>query len=139
MLVSEVMTKNPVTINVASTILEAAKKMKEDDCGILPIISEGKAVGVITDRDIVIWAAAEEKNLAETSVEDIMSRELITCKPSELLEDVADRMSINDVRRLIVLEDDEKLVGIVSIHDLMVNIGDEEMTDEVMHHVLQYA
>ena len=139
MQVSEVMTKNPVAISAKSTVLDAAKKMRDEDCGILPIVDGDTVVGVVTDRDIVIWAAAEEKNLAETPLNNIMSKELITCQPSEQLEDIADRMTINDVRRLVVLESGKKLVGIVSIYDLMLNTGDESITDEVIHHVLRYA
>lgn len=139
MQVSEVMTQNPVTISIESSVLDAAKKMRDEDCGILPIIDGESVVGVITDRDIVIRAAAEKKNLAETPLTEIMSMELVTCQPSELLENIADRMSISDVRRLVVLDSANKLVGIVSIHDLMLNTGDESVTDEVIHHVLRYA
>jgi len=139
MQVSEVMTSSPVTIPANCTVLDAAKKMKEEDCGILPILDNGTVVGVVTDRDIVIWAAAEEKNLAETPIADIMSKELVTCKPSELLENVADRMTMSDVRRLVVLNENGDLVGIISIHDLLLNTGDESITDEVIHHVLRYA
>lgn len=139
MQVSEVMTSDPVTIPVRSTVLDAAKIMKEKDCGILPIIDGDTTVGVVTDRDIVIWAAAEEKNLAETPITDIMSKELVTCQPAELLENIADRMTMSDVRRLVVLDKDGRLAGIISIHDLLLNTGDESITDEVIHHVLRYA
>ncbi len=139
MLVSEVMTENPVTIALESTVLDAAKKMHDDDCGILPILDAGRVVGVITDRDIVVRAVAEEKDLTATPLVDVMSDELVSCASSEKLENIADRMSINDVRRLVVLDDNERLVGIVSIHDLMLNTGDEAVTDEVIHHVLRYA
>lgn len=137
--VSEVMTPDPITIPVGSTVLDAAQKMKENDCGILPVLDADRVVGVVTDRDIVIWAVAEEKNLAETPITDIMSKELVTCVPSELLEDIADRMTMNDVRRLVVLDTTGKLTGIVSIHDLLLNTGDEAITDDVIHHVLRYA
>lgn len=139
MLVSEVMTTDPVTISVGSTVLDAAKKMRDDVCGILPVMDGETVVGVITDRDIVIWVAAEEKDMATTPIYEVMSKELVTCGPSELLENIAERMSVSDVRRLVVLDTDEKLVGIISIHDLMLNTGDEAVTDDVIHHVLRYA
>lgn len=139
MLVSEIMTQNPVTIPLGSTVLDAAKKMRDEDCGILPVMDGERPVGVLTDRDIVIWAVADEKEVAVEPVSEIMSKDLVTCTPDELLEDVADRMSLSDVRRLVVLNKGQKLVGIVSIHDLMLNTGDEATTDEVLHHVLRYA
>ncbi len=139
MQVAEVMTQDPVTIEVGATILDAAKKMRDQDCGILPVMDGSKVVGVITDRDIVIWVVAAEKKPDTTILSEIMSTELVTCAPDEELENIADRMSISDVRRLVVLDDRERLVGIVSIHDLMLNTGDETVTDEVIHHVLRYA
>lgn len=139
MRVSEVMTANPVTIKLQRTVLEAAKLMRDEDCGILPVLDGDRVAGVVTDRDIVIWAVAEEKDLATTPLEEIISKELVACKPDELLEDIADRMSLSDVRRLVVLDDTNKLVGIISVHDLMLNTGDEATTDEVLHHVLRYA
>ena len=68
-----------------------------------------------------------------------MSREVIACRETDLLQKAADCMSLNNVRRLVVLNGEGRLSGIVSIHDLMLNIGDEAVTDEVMHHVLKYA
>jgi len=139
MLVSDVMTANPVLLDSDCTVLEAAKIMRDEDCGIVPIMEGNKVVGVLTDRDIVVYSLAEEKDAGKTPVSEIMSEDVVTCKEDEFLENIADRMSINGVRRLIVLNSQERIVGIVSIHDLMVNIGDEKMTDEVVHHLLRYA
>jgi len=139
MRVYEVMTEDPITIDINYSILDAAKKMRDENCGVLPIMDGDEIVGVVTDRDVTVYAVAEEKGLVDTNITEIMSEKVITCGHEELLEDIADRMSINDVRRLVVLGDDEKIKGIISIQDLMVNIGDEKMTDEVIHHVLKYA
>ncbi len=139
MRVYEVMTEEPITIDINYTILQAAQKMRDENCGVLPITDGDAVVGVVTDRDISVYCVAEEKSPADTSITEIMSDKVITCNEDELLEDIADRMSINDVRRLVVLDGDEKIKGIVSIQDLMINIGDEKMTDEVIHHVLKYA
>lgn len=138
MFVSEVMTANPTTIHNDSTILEAAKVMRDEDCGVLPIMGDKDVVGVVTDRDIVLYATAEEVDL-NTPITEIMSKEVVTCKEDERLQDIADRMSINGVRRLVVQNENGRLSGIVSLHDLMVNIGDEKTTDEVIHHLLRYA
>lgn len=139
MLVEEVMTKDPVTIAVGATLLDAAKLMRDEDCGILPVMDGDMVDGVITDRDLVVWAVAEGKDMAGTPLTEIMSKELVTCAQTELLENIADRMSVNNVRRLVVVDDNEKLVGIVSVHDLLLNTGNEAVTDEVIHHVLRYA
>ena len=139
MLVSEVMTKNPILIDTGYTILDVAKKMCDEECGVLPVMEGDAVTGIVTDRDITIYATAKEIDVANTPITEIMSKEVLACREDELLENIADRMSINDVRRLVVYNEQRKVVGIVSIHDLMVNIGDEKMTDEVIHHVLKYA
>jgi len=139
MLVSEVMTPEPVKISKDCTLFEAAQLMRDENCGVLPIMDEEKVVGIVTDRDIVIYADAEDHPLKETSVTKIMADNVVVCKENESLEDVADRMSVSAVRRLVVLDMEENISGIVSLHDLMLNIGDQGTTDEVMHHLLRYA
>ncbi len=139
MQVSEIMTENPVMIDKNSSIADAAKKMRDEDCGVLPVGDLQNLEGMITDRDITIWAVAEELNLQQSTVADIMSTEIITCHAADDLGKAADIMSLNGVRRLVVKDDNQEVVGIVSISDLMKNIGDENVTDDVMHHVLKYA
>lgn len=139
MKVSEVMTVDPIMISPDNTITEAAQKMRDEDCGVLPVGSQEDLVGMITDRDITIWVTAEEKDPYKARVSEVMSYGIITCNESDSLEQAADSMSINGVRRLVVKNEEGKVTGIVSIADLMKNIGDEKITDDVMHHVLKYA
>ena len=139
MLVSEVMTAEPVTIEQECTLFEAAQKMRDENCGVLPVMDGERIAGVLTDRDIVIYADAEDRPLKDTPVTEIMADDVVVCKHDEALEEVADRMSVRAVRRLVVLDNEERIAGIVSLHDLMLNIGDEKTTDEVVHHLLRYA
>jgi CBS domain-containing protein len=139
MYVSEVMTENPSRVSMQCSVLEAAKKMRDENCGVLPVMDGERVAGVITDRDLIVYAVAEDKPLTQCQVADIMSTDVVTCRQDETLEHIADRMSMHDIRRLIVLDAQNRLTGIVSVHDLLVNTGDRRVTGEVIHHVLQYA
>jgi CBS domain-containing protein len=99
------------------TIRKVAKVMKELDTGILPVGDNDRLVGMITDRDIAVRAIAEGKG-PETTVKDIMSREVLYCYDDESLDDVARQMRELQVRRMVVLNRDKRLVGIISLGDL---------------------
>jgi CBS domain-containing protein len=99
------------------TIREAAMAMKELDAGILPVSENDRLVGMITDRDIAVRAVAEGKG-PETRVKDVMSREVLYCYEDESLDDVARQMRELQIRRMVVLNRDKRLIGIISIGDL---------------------
>lgn len=139
MLVSDVMTKEPITIDSQCSLLDAARVMRDEDCGVLPVLKDDQLVGILTDRDIVIYAGAEGRALEQTRVTEIMTEDVATCHANKTLEAAADRMSVRSVRRLVVVDEQDKIIGIVSLHDLMLNIGDEKTTDEVVHHLLRFA
>ena len=97
-------------------VYEVAVKMKKDDVGIIPILEDGKLVGVITDRDIVLDGTAEKKP-GSTKVTDIMTTKLVTVTPETSCEEAARLMAKEQIRRLPVVEDG-RLVGMLSLGDL---------------------
>jgi CBS domain-containing protein len=101
----------------SETIRDAAKAMKELDAGVLPVGENDRLVGMITDRDIAVRAVAEGKG-PETRVKDVMSQEVLYCFDDESLDEVARQMRELQVRRMVVLSRDKRLVGIISIGDL---------------------
>lgn len=105
------------------SIREAARMMKEIDAGILPVGDNDRIIGMITDRDIAMRAVAEGKG-PDTTVSDVMSREVLYCYDDEGLDDVARQMRELQVRRMPVLNRDKRLVGIISIGDLALTDGD---------------
>jgi CBS domain-containing protein len=118
--IKSIMCTSPTWLPTNATIQQAAQKMLELDCGFIPVGTNDKLTGIITDRDIATRATA--KNLpASTSVEQIMSKQVLYCYETDNTQDVAKNMSDNQVRRLIVLNNDKdkKLVGIVSISDIV--------------------
>jgi CBS domain-containing protein len=117
MKVSEAMTRDVTVTSPSQSIAEAAKLMAECDAGALPVGENDRLVGVITDRDIAIRAVARHLS-PDTPVREVMSKEVLYCFDDENLEDVAENMGEQQIRRLPVLNRDKRLVGIVSLGDL---------------------
>jgi CBS domain-containing protein len=117
--IREVMTESPRTVRSESTAVDAARLMREEDTGIAPITEDdGRLVGVVTDRDLAIRVLAEEKDPRMTRVTEIASQNLVTIDPEQDLEEALQLMSENQLRRLPVVQDDGKLVGILAQADV---------------------
>ena len=115
--VRDAMTENPSSIEASASVVEAARLMREEDIGSLPITDGGKLVGVITDRDITTIVVAEGADPEATSAGDVSSRDPISVEPDKDIEDALQLMARHQVRRLPVV-DDGKLVGIVAQADI---------------------
>jgi CBS domain-containing protein len=115
--VEELMTRDPATLRPESTCAEAAALMKSKDCGSLPVVKDGKLVGIVTDRDIVVRVVAGKRDPTETAVSVIMTGAPVTVAPAMRAEDASKLMSEKQVRRLPVL-DNGRLVGILTIGQL---------------------
>lgn len=132
--IRELMTVRPRTVKAGDPIVEAAKLMKGEDSGIAPIVDGDRLVGVVTDRDIAIRVVAEGRDPRETKVEEIASQNLVTIDPQQGLEEALRLMAKHQVRRLPVVEEDGKLVGIVSQADVARRAG-AERTGEVVQQI----
>ena len=117
MRVSEVMSRDVRTANPRQTIRDAAAIMAEIDAGIVPVGEHDKLVGMITDRDIAVRAVAKGKS-PDTSIEEIMTRDVKYCFEDEDSEQVLDNLGHLQIRRVPVVNRDKRLVGIVSLGDL---------------------
>lgn len=116
--VSEIMTSNPACCKETASGRDAAKLMVENDCGEIPIVDhEGGLVGVITDRDICCRIVAEGKP-ADTRVEDVMTRSVVSVTPDTSVEECCTTMKKSQVRRVPVIDDDGKCCGMVSQADI---------------------
>lgn len=118
--IKEVMTPDPVTLPVSAPLTEAARAMRESDIGDVIVIDDsGKALGLVTDRDIVIRALADGRDPEKTPVGDIASTDLVTLSSDSAVEDAISLMRGKAVRRIVITEGNEP-VGIVSIGDLAI-------------------
>ena len=132
--VRDAMTGNPRVIGRYATVVEAAKKMREDDVGVVPIVDGDKLVGTLTDRDIAIRVVAEGKDPNTTKAEEVASREIVTIDPQQDLDEALRLMARHQVRRLPVVEEDGKLVGIVAQADIAKHATDEQ-TGELVEEI----
>ena len=139
MKVNEIMTTDFEKIDSTSSLFEAAQKMKLFNIGFLPVQEGDKLIGLLTDRDIVIRGLAEGLDPQRTSVKDIVSSDIVYCFEDDSIEDAARLMEDNQVRRLIVVDHDQTPVGIVSIGDIAVKSGQEQLAGEILERVSEPA
>jgi CBS domain-containing protein len=119
MKISEVMTTNVATLDTKSTATDAARVMREQDIGDVVVTDGDQIRGIVTDRDIVVRAVAENRNPLEVSLAEIISDDLVTLSPDDSVDDAVRLMAERALRRLPVVQDG-KPVGIVSLGDLAV-------------------
>ena len=131
--IRELMTQNPRTVSPDQTIRDAAQIMRDEDTGVVPITEGDNLVGVITDRDIAIRAIAEGKD-GQTTVREVASQDIVTIDPQQELDEALRLMAQHQVRRLPVVEEDGRLVGIVSQADVARH-GDDVRTGEVVEQI----
>ena len=122
MKVADVMTAQVVTATPQTTITEVARTMARIESGVVPVVDAGKVVGLITDRDIVIRVVAEGGALSQP-VSDVMTGIVETCLDEDNLADAAATMAARQVRRLVVLNETGRLVGILSLGDIATDYG----------------
>lgn len=122
MKVSEVMTAQVVTAKPTTTIKEVARTMSEIDSGVIPVAENGKVLGVVTDRDIVVRVVAEGGSL-DQPVSSIMSEEVQSCQEEDNLADATAKMGSHQIRRLLVYSDTGRLAGILSLGDVALDYG----------------
>lgn len=116
--VGDIMTRPPRTLDVTASVMDAATVMREGDFGDVVVLEEGQLCGILTDRDIVVRVLATGDDPSIVRVGDVCSRVLTTVSESDGLGDAVRLIRAKAVRRLPVLDDDGKLVGIVSLGDL---------------------
>lgn len=116
--IREAMTPNPSTVQPTTSIVEAAQVMKSEDAGVVPVVDGEQLIGMLTDRDIVIRIIAEGRDANSTTVGDIASRQLVTIDPQQEIDEAVRLMSQHQVRRLPVVEEDGRLVGVIAQADI---------------------
>ena len=130
MKVSELMTPRVESITPSTNLRGAARKMKEMGVGALPVVEDGKVLGIITDRDLACFAIAMGHDLNSAPVSKVMTKEVVSCKAGQDIADAAKLMQANHIRRLLVLNDDNSLAGFFSLDDLV--RGSHELAGAVL-------
>lgn len=123
---ASLMTPSPRTCSPFSTVLEAVMIFRDADCGAVPVVESGKAVGILTDRDVAL-ALSEFPDLPSRSVSDIMTPDPITVAPEATLEEIRKTIADRAVRRLLVADKAGTLLGIIAWKDLTPTTSDHEV------------
>jgi CBS domain-containing protein len=132
--ITEVMSSNPCAIEADKPVAYAAKMMKQEDVGLAPIVEGDRLVGTLTDRDIVTRVVAEGKDPESVTVREVASTDLVTVDPQQDLDEALQLMARNQVRRLPVVEEDGRLVGVVAQADVA-REGKDKQTGEVVQKI----
>jgi CBS domain-containing protein len=135
MKIRDVMTRSVELVNPDTSLQEAARKMRETDTGFLPVGENDRLVGTLTDRDITIRVVAEGRDPKSAKVRDAMSDELVYVFEDAETAEAADLMAQRQIRRLPVLNQDKRLVGVVSLGDLATRTPDDDVVGQTVQDV----
>ena len=116
--IKDTMTSNPCSIDADKPVSYAAKMMRDEDVGLAPVVEGDRLVGTLTDRDIAVRVVAEGRDPETTTVREVASKEVVTVEPEQGLGDALQLMAQHQVRRLPVVEQDGRLVGVVAQADV---------------------
>jgi CBS domain-containing protein len=129
--IREVMTSKVCSIDADKPVAYAAKMMRDEDVGLAPIVEGDRLVGTLTDRDIAIRVVAEGRDPQSTTVRDVASTDLVTVDPEQDLDEALRLMAQHQVRRLPVIEEDGRLVGVLAQADVARQADDRKMGEVV--------
>jgi CBS domain-containing protein len=131
--IRDVMTSNPRCVSPSDSIQNAARIMRDEDTGAVPVVDNGRPIGMVTDRDIVVRAVADGGQL-NRPVSEIVTGSVVSASPEMSTREAAHLMSEHQIRRLPVVEND-RIVGIVSLGDLAVKDAHDRMTGDTLEKV----
>jgi CBS domain-containing protein len=137
---SELMTKNPVCCLPNDSVAKAAELMKSENIGSIPVIENEqnqKLVGIVTDRDLALKVVAKVLDARSTKVDAVMTHEVVTCLADDDLQKALDAMAEHKLRRIPILDNDNKVVGIIAQADVATRADQPEKTAEMVKEISQ--
>ncbi|HEY2980702.1 MAG TPA: CBS domain-containing protein [Anaerolineales bacterium] len=135
---SEVMTRDPVCCLPTDPATKAARLMMSEDIGSIPVIENEKSrslVGIVTDRDLALKILAQGRDPKTTKVQDVMTREVVTCHQEDDLQVALDEMAEYQLRRIPVVDDDYRVIGIIAQADVATRVDQPQKTAEVVKEI----
>lgn len=135
----DIMTRNVEVVNGNASLKEAATKMKKLDVGLIPVCDGDRLKGLLTDRDITIRATANGRDPSKTKVNEVMSTDIAYCLEDQAVDEAVILMEARQIRRLPILNQTKQLVGIVSLADIAVHVGDRDLTGETLEEISEPA
>ena len=119
--IRDVMTANPKTVTDSDSVLDVARIMRDQDTGVVPVVSGKKIIGLVTDRDFVLRVIADGKDIKNVRVKEVMTKQVRTVNEDASVRDALDMMRGAQIRRVPVVNGNNELVGSVSMKDLAVD------------------
>ncbi len=136
----DVMTQDPVCCLPTDTVSKAAQLMKDENVGSIPVIEDVqtmKLIGIVTDRDLALQVVAPKRDASTTLVEDVMTYEVITCRAGDDVQKAVDAMAQHQLRRMPVIDSDQRIVGIISQADVATRVEKSEEIAEMVKEISQ--
>lgn len=135
MLIREIMSKKPEFISPTTSLKKAAEEMQKLDCGFIPVGDHDRLIGVITDRDMAIRGIARGKDPDKTTVKEVMTSKVLYCFEDDDIQKATESMGRQQIRRLIVLDKQKRMTGIVSLGDIARKCKDEKLCGHTFHEI----
>lgn len=142
MICREVMTENPVCCLPNDLVSASAQVMRREDVGAVPVINDEQQkqlIGIVTDRDLAIKIVAESRDPNHTMVHDVMTSTIVVCREREDLSSAIRAMEEHQIRRVPVVDDDGRIVGIISQADVVTRMYEPRQTAEMLEEISQAA
>lgn len=134
MKIRDIMTTDVTTVELDTTLEEIATIMRHEDVGAVPVVDDDELVGIVTDRDIVVRCIAEGRDPSEACAEDVLTGGLVTVEPGQDVNQAAELMARNQIRRLPVVHDGQ-LIGMVSLGDIAVKQKNDEVSGDALEDI----
>ena len=112
--IRDLMVSDVVTVEPGASVVDAAKRMIQEEKGPLPVVEGDRVVAMVTDRDVIARVVAEGRDPSSTSVDDIATKELVTARPDQDIDEARQLMADRELDRILVTEEGDRLVGIIS-------------------------
>jgi CBS domain-containing protein len=129
------MTKNPTCCQPSDTVMKVAQWMKRENIGSIPVIEDDKMrklVGIVTDRDLALKVVGQGSDPKSVLVEEVMTHKLVTCRPEDDSQKALNLMSEHQLRRIPIVDKDNKILGIIAQADVATRINQPEKTAEIV-------
>ena len=137
---SEVMTKNPVCCRPDDMAVKVAQLMRSENIGSIPVIEDEqtqKVAGIVTDRDLAMKVIAKGQDAKTTKVEAVMTRQVVTCRSEDDLQKALDAMAKHQLRRIPIVDNDNRIVGIIAQADVATRVNQPEKTAAMVKEISQ--
>ena len=135
--IRDVMTADPECVSERDSLRDVARIMKDRDTGVVPVVDGRKIIGLITDRDIVLRGLAEGKNLDSATASELMTKHVRSVRDDASVNDALELMNNAEVRRVAVVNNNDELVGIVSLGDISVSTNKEGKVGQTIENISQ--